>query len=77
MAKTQILQVVVDKTTERTLRQKARKEDISLSALIRRAINSFITATAEPVSEKPEQWRQLGPEHDVMIDEQSARAFVK
>jgi hypothetical protein len=47
MAKTQILQVVVDKATEKTLRQLSRKEDIPLSALIRRAINSYLAGKSE------------------------------
>lgn len=25
----------------------------------------------------PAQWRKLGPEHDLMIDKQTTRAFVK
>lgn len=46
MAKTQILHVAVDKITEKMLRQEARREDLPLSAILRKAINCYLAATA-------------------------------
>ena len=46
MAKTQILHVAVDKTTERMLRQEAKRQDVSLSDILRFAINAYLAATA-------------------------------
>ena len=45
MPKTQILHVAVDKTTERMLRQEAKRQDVSLSDVLRFAINSYLAAT--------------------------------
>jgi hypothetical protein len=50
--KTQVLQVAVDKTTEKMLRQQASAEDIPLSQVIRQAINSYLAATAPSVPSK-------------------------
>ena len=44
MKKSKILQVAVDETTEAAVRKQADKEDVPLSALIRRAINKYLSA---------------------------------
>ena len=54
MAKTQILHVAVDKTTERLLRQQAKMENEALSVVIRKAINSYLAATAPTPTDKVE-----------------------
>jgi len=41
-AKTQVLHVAVDKATERQLKEVAKKEDLPVSAVIRKAVTTFL-----------------------------------
>ncbi len=45
MGKTQILHVAVDKPTEKQLRWMAKEADLPLSAILRKAISSYLAGT--------------------------------